>query len=127
MGLVHVDADVKGTRGTRTIHFLVDTGASFAMLPRSLADELGATMLPDPIDVSLADGTRRTLDVGAFTITLQGRTAPMVAFVIPDTEGVGPLLGVESLEALGLKVDPSTETIEPSRSRAVVLLGVRGR
>ena len=46
----------------------------------------------------------------------------MTALLIAGSE---PLLGVETLEALGLKVDPKRGTLEPTRGHAVMLVGVR--
>jgi predicted aspartyl protease len=38
-----------------------------------------------------------------------------------------PLLGAETLETLGLKVDPSKGKLEPSRAHGALLVGVRVR
>lgn len=48
----------------------------------------------------------------------------MTALLIAGSE---PLLGVEALEALGFKVDPKRGKLEPTRLRAVMLVGVRLR
>jgi hypothetical protein len=55
-------------------------------------------------------------------IELLNRTAPMTALLMP---GADPLLGAEPLEALGLRVNPSTRRLEPTRAHAVLLVGVR--
>ena len=46
----------------------------------------------------------------------------MTVLLVPKGE---PLLGVETLEALGLKIDPMSGKLEPSRAHAVLMVGVR--
>jgi len=55
-------------------------------------------------------------------IELCKRTGPMTALLL---RGGTPLLGVETLEALGLRVNPSTRRLEPTRAQAALLVGVR--
>jgi hypothetical protein len=55
-------------------------------------------------------------------VELCGRTAPMTALL---SAGAEPLLGMETLEALGLRVNPERRTLEPTRSHAVLLVGTR--
>jgi aspartyl protease family protein len=125
MGHVYVDARVSATRGSRKIRFMIDTGASFALLPRSIADAIGVLPLPKKVPTALANGARQLLPVGTFVIELLGRTAPVTTFILPDRKNVEPLLGVESLEGLGLAVDPSSGQLKPTRARAVMLVGIR--
>ena len=42
MGLTYVDADLfSGSAEVRTIHFLVDSGASYSLLPEPIWSKLG--------------------------------------------------------------------------------------
>ncbi len=124
MGHVHVDAEVTAQR-TASVRFLVDTGASYALLPRSVAEAIGVVTLPEPWVVSLANGAEEAYPVGTVGVTLAGRRAPVTTLVAPDREGLEPLLGVEALEVLGLAVDPTTGTLTPTRPRAALLVGIR--
>ncbi|HYY06737.1 MAG TPA: hypothetical protein VE997_09160 [Candidatus Limnocylindria bacterium] len=56
-------------------------------------------------------------------VTVGGRTGPTIALLLPGSD---PLLGVETLEALGLKVNPERRRLEPSRTQTALLVGVRG-
>jgi len=118
---VYADARVFARRSA-TAQFLVDTGATYAIVPPSLARQVGATALPARFRVSLADGSKRSLRACTMGIELCNRIGPMTALLLPGGE---PLLGVETLEVLGLRVNPSTRRLEPSRAQAALLVGVR--
>jgi len=126
MGHVHVDALVQGTKVARTVRFLVDTGATYTIISQALADELGIDVLPDyTLTLSLADSSEVEAAVGTLGIELHGRRGAMTTAVLAgDGE---PLLGVEALEALGLRVNPTSGTVEPTRARAGLLVGARPR
>ena len=49
-------------------------------------------------------------------INVAGRRAPVTVLVMEVAE---PLLGSESLEALGLRLDPSAGRLKPTRSYAI--------
>ena len=122
MGHVFVDVRLTGKRSA-TVSMLVDTGATHTMLPADLAKRLGIVSLRRKIKVELADGTRRSMRFGAALVRLMGREAGDAVLIGPA--GIEPILGVEALEALGLKVNPRSRKLEPTRARAVLLVGVR--
>ena len=101
--------------------FLVDTGATHSIVPPALARKVGAPTLPQRFEVSLAD-RRRRLKACSIGMTVGGRTGPTIALLVPGSD---PLLGVETLEALGLKVNPERRRLEPSRAQTALLVGVR--
>ena len=121
MGHVFVTATVTARRSA-AVRFLVDTGATHTIIPPSLARKVGAPTLPQKFDVSLADGTRRQLKACSVGVSVEGRTGPTIALLLPKFE---PLLGVETLEALGLKVNPDKHRLEPSRAQTALLVSVR--
>ena len=121
VGHVYADARVFARRSAR-VRFLVDTGATYTIVPPSLAREVGAAPSPTTFRVSLADGSTRNLRACTMGIELCKRTGPMTALLLPRG---APLLGVETLEALGLRVNPSTRRLEPTRAQAALLVGVR--
>jgi len=100
---------------------LMDTGATYSLIPPALADHLGVARLPRRLALTLADGRRIQTEVGLVMVEIQGRVAGCTVVI---AECVEPLLGVEALEALGLAVDPTTGTLKPTRSYAVRLSGV---
>src|SRR5439155_22334425 len=119
VGHVYVDARVFARRSAR-VRFLVDPGATYTIVPPSLAREVGAASSPTTFRVSLADGSTRSLRACTMGIELCKRTGPMTALLL---RGGTPLLGVETLEALGLRVNPSTRRLEPTRPQAALLGG----
>ena len=123
MGHVVVTARVSAQRSANA-QFLVDTGATHTIIPPALARRVGAPILPQRFAVSLADGTRRRLRACSVGVRMAGRTGPTIALLLPGSE---PLLGVETLEALGLKVNPEKRRLEPTRVQTALLVGVRPR
>jgi len=116
VGHIYVDAILRGARGARTVRMLVDTGATYTIVPPELADEIGLVRLPFRTEVTLADGRRAEVEAGVAELSVEGRRAPVTVLVMPVEE---PLLGSESLEALGLKPNPEAGRLEPSRGYAV--------
>ena len=86
--------------------FLVDTGATDSLVPRSHLEAIGVT--PDARRVyELADGTEVTLDIALARIEFMGEvTGGMVIF---GDEGAEPLLGVTALESVGIEVGPMNQ------------------
>ena len=120
VGHVYAEARIFARRSARA-RFLVDTGATYTIVPPSVARLVGATPSASRFRVKLADGSRRSVRACTMGIALLNRTAPMTTLLIPGAE---PLLGAETLEALGLRVNPSTRHLEPTRSHAVLLVSV---
>jgi len=123
VGHVSVIATVSARR-TANAQFLVDTGATHTIIPPSLARRVGAPTLPQSFEVALADGTKRRLKACSVGVSVAGRTGPTIALILSGSE---PLLGVETLETLGLKVNPQKRRLEPSRAQTALLVGVRPR
>jgi clan AA aspartic protease len=123
MGHVRVHATVSARR-SETVDFLVDTGSTFSVIPPDLADRIGAVLLPKRFTVRLADGTRRRPRVCGVGIRVAGREGPTMALVLPGSD---PVLGVETLEALGLAVNPRRRRLEPTRPHAALLYAVGWR
>lgn len=83
---------------------LVDTGATFTTIPRSLADRLGLEVLGQH-QVRTAAGVR-TVDRSFAYMELEGRDAVLPVGISDEYPGV--LIGVYTLEALALAVDPKS-------------------
>jgi predicted aspartyl protease len=56
MGITYVEGTVSGTKGGEVVRFLVDSGASYTLLPKSTWEAIGLTPQRS-MDFSLADGT----------------------------------------------------------------------
>ncbi|MBT9141527.1 MAG: hypothetical protein DDT30_02119 [Dehalococcoidia bacterium] len=112
MGHVFVNAYLEGTMSGEEIRMLVDTGATFTAIPEELAERLGIPRLK-PRRTKLADSREVDVEVGVVdSIRINGREIPTLVLIMGDE----PLLGVETLETLGLKVNPETGELEPTRS-----------
>lgn len=122
MGHVYVEAELSWKRRLR-VRLLVDTGATHSLLPSDLASRLGISPSPRKVSVELADGRRKSLPLGTVVVRLLGREAGETVLIGPP--GTEPLLGVEALEALGLKVDPQRRRLARARSKGALLVGVR--
>ena len=123
MGHVVVVAELAGAKRER-VRVLVDTGATYSVLPADLAKRLKITEAPRRLKVRLVDGRRKSMRVGTVFVRLLGREAADTALIGPP--GIEPLLGVEALEALGLAVDPTSRKLKPTRGHAVLLVSIRG-
>lgn len=85
------------------IDAIVDTGASFTMLPGSFLERLGITP-HDRARFTIADGQQVELPLGYAQVHAQERS--VISLVAFGAEGTPPLLGAFTLEGLRLAVDP---------------------
>ena len=115
MGHVYVEVVLRGLKAERLSRMFVDTGSTFSIIPRKMADELGVQTAAWKENVVLADGSVKEFDVcwGHLQLKGQGTVAKMLLSEVDE-----PVLGTETLETLGLMVDPVRGTVEPSRAWA---------
>ena len=104
----------------REVKFLVDTGSFYTFLTPDLAVVTGISF-PVTSRVTLADSRTVEVQVGVAFLQLEGREGGVI---VATMDVHMPLLGVSALEALGLKVDPVTETLEHSRPFGPTALAV---
>ncbi len=121
MGHVHQRVQLSAEREL-DVSMFVDTGATFSVLPDTLADEIGVSRMGKTYEIQLADGTPIEMDVGVAIFRVLDRVAPSTVLIGKVAE---PVLGVETLEALGLTVDPSAGVLRKKRAYGVRLGGVR--
>jgi clan AA aspartic protease len=113
MGVVFVEGTVTGPTGKQaTLKFLVDSGATYTLLPRKVWRAIGLKPI-DSATCVLADGTEVERKVSECRIALpQGqRHTP----VMLGEKGDEALLGVVTLEVLGLILNPYTRKLQPMR------------
>lgn len=103
MGLFQVSARLTGPTGrTATLDLLVDTGATFLVVPRSLAEELELTPSRTK-PVQTAGGRKDVWPVAEVRLAIDGQEVTTPCFIAPG----GPaLLGAVALESLLLAADP---------------------
>ena len=95
---------------SRTLNGLVDTGASYTLVPASILEELGIERF-ETRTFSLADGSRRELALGWAEMELEGR--PGFVYVVFGDAGSKILLGATALEAYGLAADAKNRRLIP--------------
>lgn len=113
MGVTYIEGGVSGPTGKQaTVRFLVDSGASYTLLPYDDWNAIG--LLPKrSVTFTLADGSTVERKVSECHIALpQGEGHSPVILGEPGDE---PLLGVVTLEILGLVLNPFTRNLQPMR------------
>ncbi len=113
MGITYVEGEVIGPGGRRArVRFLVDSGATYTLLPEAVWKEIGLEPKRSHTFV-LADGTTIERKVSECYIKLpQGEGHTPVILGEPGDEA---LLGVVTLEILGLILNPFTRELQPMR------------
>ena len=105
--------------GSRPLIGVVDTGASFTVIPAHILDELGISRVEQERFI-LADGSEHNLAIGNATIQLQDYTASVR--VVFGSDPHKTLIGFTTLETLRLAVDPVNRRLLPV-DRIVLLDG----
>ncbi|MCL0048540.1 aspartyl protease family protein [Dehalococcoidia bacterium] len=113
MGITYIEGQVKGPSGKQeSVEFLIDSGATYSLLPKTVWETIGLRPKRKQ-SFRLADGTRVERTVSeAFVILPQGEAHTPV---ILGEEGDEALLGVVTLENLGLVFNPFDRTLHPMR------------
>jgi predicted aspartyl protease len=112
MGVTYIDGTVQGPTGkSDTVTFLVDSGAQYTLLPHSVWTAI--ELQPKRTQAfRLVDGSPIERSVGECHITLphgSGHT-PVILGEPGDDQ---PLLGVVTLEELGLMLNPFNRELQP--------------
>jgi aspartyl protease family protein len=89
---------------------LVDTGAIYTLIPRDLLEKVG-TRATGARRFKLANGKVEEYSVGEAYVEVQGIGATSLLVFGPEESQ--PLLGVTTLELLGLQVDPVSGQLKP--------------
>lgn len=123
MGATHVTVAIKNPADPDRVWegiFLVDTGATDCLVPRSHLESIG--LLPEgQRRYGLADGSEIRLDITGGRIEFMGETT--WGTIVFGDENAEPLLGVTALESVGIEVDPRNQTL--NRLPATRLRGFR--
>jgi clan AA aspartic protease len=113
VGITYVQGRVKGpSKKQKTVKFLIDSGAMYSLLPKSIWKAIG--LKPKrKMSFPLADGTTVERSVSETYIVLpQGEAHTPVILGEEDDQA---LLGVVTLEILGLVFNPFDRTLNPMR------------
>lgn len=111
-----MDVTIKGSKGSKSIKgLLVDTGATYTVLPRDDLKEVGAWG-GGKVKIELGDGRSKKADFYLVRLRALDREGPAIAVTFKGTK---PVVGVQTLESLGLKVDPNKRRLEPTRPKGL--------
>ncbi len=114
MGITYIEGQVSGSSGKeKTVRFLVDNGATYSLLPKEVWEAI--ELLPKrQMSFTLADGTPIERQVSeCYAVFPQGEGHTPVILGEGDDQA---LLGVVTLEILGLVFNPFNRTLQPIRA-----------
>jgi clan AA aspartic protease len=114
MGITRIEGVVTGPTGKQAmVDFLVDSGASYTLLPDPVWRDIDLQPKRQ-MTFTLADGTQMQRAVSEAHIAVVGEdgTSPVILGE-PDDEA---LLGVVTLEVMGLVLNPFKRTLQPMRA-----------
>lgn len=113
MGITYIQGTVKGPRGKQAeVKLLVDSGVTYSVLPKDVWRSIGLKPKRE-MTFTLADGTTVRRSISEVYIMLpQGEAHTPVVL---GEDGDEALLGVVTLEILGLVFNPFDRTLQPMR------------
>lgn len=117
MGYLYIDIMVKGNKAQKELkNVLIDTGATYTVLPESTLEEIGASIIPTEVEVELGNGKKVKAKAYGLVIRIKDVEAPSIGITF---KGAKTAIGVETLESLGLKLDPTTGNLEFTRPKGL--------
>jgi clan AA aspartic protease len=122
MGSFRVRIEIGDSQGQRfeALDALVDTGATYTWVPRSVLERLGVRPARQRPFI-MADGRQVFYDTAWTVVRLDGETQPTL--IVFGDEGTEPLLGVFTLEGFGLGVDAVNQRLIPTPGLLKRVLG----
>ena len=118
VGISYVQGTVRGPTGKEaSVRFLIDSGATYSLLPDAVWQDIGLAPQRE-MEFVLADGTtvRRAVSECRLALPHGEAHTPVVLGQPGDAEAV---LGVVTLEILGLVFDPFRRVLHPMRALMV--------
>ena len=112
MGHVYHQVALSAKR-SKKVRMFVDAGATFSIIAPALARDLGVAPTGIKHRVQMADRRHVKMDAGTLSFRVMGREVPSTVLIGKVDE---PILGAETLEALGLAVDARSGRLKKTRS-----------
>ena len=101
------------TGRSESLSGVVDTGASYTVVPATILDGLGIER-EQSINFTLADGSQREMDIGWVQMELEGRTGHVYVVFGPSNSPI--LLGAMALETFALAADAKNRVLIPGQA-----------
>ena len=113
VGTFSVDFVIRNrdTAQARGLNGVVDTGASFTVIPEHILDELGIEREETKL-FSFADGSRRELAIALAEMELEGQRGAVYVVFGPDSRKI--LIGALALETFALAADAKYRRLIPA-------------
>ncbi len=112
MGVVFITGKVTGPLGSEEVEFIVDSGASYSLLPEPVWKRIGLKPKRE-LTFRLADGSKVVRQVSECHIRLPEDETHTP--IILGESGDEALLGMITLENMGLVLNPFTRQLQPMR------------
>lgn len=112
MGITRITAKVGSGKTLLDVKFLVDSGATYSLLPKNIWEKLKLKPISE-MEFSLADGTIIKRAISEVKIEYKG--IGMTSPVILGEEKDDALLGAVTLETMGLMLNPFTRELLPMK------------
>ena len=117
MGHLYIDMTIRGNKATVELKsVLVDTGATYTVLPEKILEEVGAWGPVGEIEVELGNGQKVKAKAYGVAIKIKGVEAPAISITF---EGAQTVIGIETLESIGLRLDPTTGELDFTRPKGL--------
>jgi predicted aspartyl protease len=117
MGHLRTDITVRGSKASAKLkNVLIDTGATYTVLPEELLKKVEASPIPAKVEVELGNGRKVKAKAYGVAIKIRGVEAPSISITFKRAKTV---IGVETLESIGLKLDPTTGKLEFTRPKGM--------
>jgi predicted aspartyl protease len=118
---------VRSSRGELAVKALFDTGASFTVVRRDVAEKIGHILPTNVREVTLANGKTKLKVLGYIPIStvLEGSPIDDIAYVIEEL-AEELIVGIKVMEFYDIRLDPSTNRIIVGRNYSSFELYVCG-
>ena len=114
---LYADITIRGSKAkTKLKKVLIDTGATYTVLPENLLEEIGAWGPMPEMKVELGDGKKVKAKAYGVRIKIKDGESPCIAITF---EGAKTVIGVETLESIGLRLDPTTGNLKFTRPKGM--------
>ena len=113
VGTFYVDFVIwnQGRTQSRTLNGLVDTGASYTLIPESILEELGIERAHSEV-FNLADGSKQELSIGWMEMELEGETMYVHVVFASDSQKI--TISSMALETFALAADAKYRRLIPA-------------
>jgi len=80
MGHLHTDMTVRGSKAAAELkNVLIDTGATYTVLPEDISEQAGAGRIPAEVEVELGNGQKVKAKAYGVAITIEEVEAPAIS------------------------------------------------